>query len=695
MDRSWKIPLILALATLLVVCCVCFATTFGAAIVWFLQPGASTPLTGDLGPTHTPVVIRPTSMPPSPTQTREASGSPLLEVSPTQADPLNEPDQSPETLQTLKDTNIPTNDPIDLARRLQGVTGVSPTLEPPAFPPGLGDREVFWVTNIDTDENFQVQAVLAYITEHTYFWIEEGISYAEDDLARLAETFESQIYPTNREFFGGEWSPGVDGDPHLYILYAGGFGRTVSGYFSSRDVYPPEIQEFSNGHEMFVLNADNLSLGEDYAYGVLAHEFQHMIHWYRDRDETTWMNEGFSDLAMYLNGYNIGGHDYAYALNPDIQLTDWPNNPSQTVPHYGAAFLFLNYFLDRFGEQATKDLVAHPANDLESIDLLLQESGATDPLTGSTLTSDDIFMDWIVTSYVQDEEAGDGRYAYRLYPSAPQPSETETLRNCDQDMLTRDVHQYGADYISIRCRGDFTLNFEGSIQVGVLPTDPHSGSYAFWSNKGDEADMTLTRAFDFTAHSGPLTLSYWTWFDIEADYDYLYLLASLDGESWQILATPSGTADDPTGANYGWGYTGLSNAGPVWIKEQVDLSQFAGQTVLIRFEYITDAAVNGEGFLLDDIAIPEISYFSDFESDDGGWQGEGFARIQNSLPQTFRLALISKGASTSVEHVVLSADNTAEIPLHLGSEVEEAILVVSGTTRFTRLPAAYRFNFLP
>jgi hypothetical protein len=44
------------------------------------------------------------------------------------------------------------------------------------------------------------------------------------------------------------------------------------------------------------------------------------------------------------------------------------------------------------------------------------------------------------------------------------------------------------------------------------------------------------------------------------DYDYVYLMASLDGENWQILTTPSGTASDPTGNNQGWGYTGLSGA---------------------------------------------------------------------------------------------------------------------------------------
>ena len=55
----------------------------------------------------------------------------------------------------------------------------------------------------------------------------------------------------------------------------------------------PQAHEYSNAHEMFLFNADNTDLGEEFTYGVLAHEFQHMIHWYQDRNETSYLNEGF------------------------------------------------------------------------------------------------------------------------------------------------------------------------------------------------------------------------------------------------------------------------------------------------------------------------------------------------------------------------------------------------------------------
>jgi hypothetical protein len=235
--------------------------------------------------------------------------------------------------------------------------------------------------------------------------------------------------------------------------------------------------------------------------------------------------------------------------------------------------------------------------------------------------------------------------------------------------------------------GDFTLSFTGSTVTGLLPANPYSGDYAFWSNKGDESDMTLTREFDFTQASGPIELNYRTWYDIETDYDYVYLEVSEDGETWQIITTPSGTAEDPSGNSYGWGYNGVSAE---WIEESVDLSQYAGKKVFVRFEYVTDAAVNGEGFLLDDVSVDAINYRSDFEADEGGWVPAGFVRVQNVLPQTFRLALILSRDS-SVQMIPVDPDQTAEIPLSLKAG-ESAYLVIAGTTRFTREAASYQIE---
>jgi len=606
---------------------------------------------------------------------------------------------SSETLDTLKTTIVPENDPVDLAERFLGLSNIPDSVDPPSSPLQLGDRRDFWVTDTSTDETFQTEAVLRYAGPEIYFWIEDGVSYDEGELIALAQNFENEVIPTNRDFFGSEWNPGIDGDPHIYILYTTNVGITTAGYFSSADSLHPLAHEYSNAVEMFVLNADNSFLDETYTYGVLAHEFQHMIHWYQDRNETSWLNEGLSELATLLNGFAHTGFGSLYTSSPDLQLNDWPADSDETPPHYGAGFLFVSYFLERFGNEATQALVAHPANGLSSVDAVLSEFSYSDELNGGAIGADDVVLDWMVSNYLLDGSVADGRYTYPQYTDlVDRARPTEWISDCSSGVRPKDVRQYGADYIRFDCDGQLTLRFEGSTQTGLLPESPYSGDYAFWSNKGDESDMTLTRSFDFSDASAPLKLTYQTWFDIELDWDYLYLLVSTDdGDTWDFLSTPSGTETDPNGNNYGIGYSGYSGgeSGGVWIQESVDLSDFAGQEVLLRFEYVTDAAVNGEGLLLDDIAIEAIAYFSDFENDDGGWEAQGFARVQNLLPQTFRLALISHGDQTEVRLLDVDSDNTLELELDFDGDSSGYTLLVMGSTRFTRQPAAYQFEFLP
>jgi hypothetical protein len=624
-----------------------------------------------------------TSIPNFPTLVPPDFGTPTAEPEVTRP-PVDE--STNETALTLGNAVVPENDPYDLACRLKGICNVPETLDPPAVPFKVGDKQKFWISNSNTDENFQIEAELLYITPHTYFWAENPRDVNMNDLKRLMDTFEEKIYPTDREFFGSEWTPGVDGDPHIYVVYASNIGSTVAGYFSSSDSYNPKVKEFSNGHEMYVLGTSQ-DLGDNYTYSTLAHEFVHMIQFNSDRNDVSWINEGFAELGAFLNGYDVGGADWLFTTNPDLQLNDWADsNSPDFAPHYGASFLYLTYFLDRFGEDASKALTNNPENDITSVDSTLANLNITDPATGKVVTADDVFMDWALAMFISDKSVGDGRYTFHNYPDAPQTRATETISTCPSGPLARSVHQYGIDYISIDCAGESTIHFAGSTVTGLLPVEANSGQYAFWSNRGDESDMTLTREFDLTGVSGPVAISYWTWYDIEENWDYLNLEISTDGETWTILKTPSGTDKNPQGNAYGWGYTGKSNG---WIQEQVDLSDYAGKKIWLRFEYITDAALNGEGLLLDDVRIDAINYTADFESDDGGWEARGFVRVNNVLPQTFRLALIlERGGETTVQYIEVNADQTADIPLSLESG-DTATLVVTGTTRFTRTTATY------
>ena len=592
---------------------------------------------------------------------------------------------STDTLTTMDEAQVPENDPYELACRLQDICDVPRTVQAKSYK--LGDKEQFWISNSDTAEHTQITATLMYETPHSYFWVEEGTPVDKADMKKLMDTFEDKLYPTDREFFGSEANPGVDGDPHIYVIYASSIGHNIAGYFNSSDSFNPLVKEYSNAHETYVLGTSQ-DLADEYTYTTLAHEFVHMIQDPTDRNDATWMIEGFAEVGPLINGYSVGYADWEYVQNPDMQLNTWVDNSSPDFSaHYGQSFLYLTYFLDRFGKEVTKHLVSNPEDDMKSIDDTLAQMNVTDPQTGNVVTADDVFMDWAATLLLMDDSVGDGRYTYKIYPDAPKVENLTPVESCPQT-VSGTVNQYGMDYYSITCPGDHTLTFTGSTVVGLLPADPHSGKYLFWSNRGDESDMTLTREFDFTNATAPITMSFAMWHDLETDYDYTFLEASTDGQTWEILNTPSGTDEDPSGNSYGWGWNGQTNG---WKTEEVDLSQFAGQKVQIRFEYVTDAALNGEGFMLDDVSIDAINYQTDFEADNGGWEGAGFVRVENMLPQTYGLSLVIKGDTTTVTRITLDADQTAEIPVSL-KEGEEAVLIVAGTTRFTRQPAAYQLD---
>ncbi len=64
------------------------------------------------------------------------------------------------------------------------------------------------------------------------------------------------------------------------------------------------------------------------------------------------------------------------------------------------------------------------------------------------------------------------------------------------------------------------------------------------------------------------------------------------GRTWRIIETPGTSPENPIGNGFGPGYTGRSGGR---LPESVDLSPFAGEDLWVRFQYITDDAVNASG----------------------------------------------------------------------------------------------------
>ncbi len=665
-------------------CCACLTLAgAGAYLAYRPQLGAAL--------TQLPPVLTQAAYTPTPSPVPSVVSAPVPTPLPGSSD----------TLTAVENDQVPQSDLRALATRFKGIPNIPEVVSTTPANYHLGDTVQFWISNQDTNTNTKVNAKLAYETANAYFFVEDGVSARQQDIQKLMDDFQNKTYPTDHKYFGSEWTPGIDGDPHVYILYTGGLGAYVGGYFDSSSEYSHLVNPYSNEKEIFFLNADSgTPLSDPYWAGTLAHEFQHMIRWYHHPSDTVWMNEGFSMLAEDVNGYEPG-NEPAFLGNPDLQLDAWSDlsvSPQETTAHYGAAYLFLKYFLGRFGDTGILALSEDTATGLKAVDDTLTTLGAKDRATGKPLTADDVFADWTIANFLNNSSVDSGLYAYQGY-SGTIRRPTTSIDTCPQPQTAATVHQYATDYIAIQCQGQVTIAFTGSQQASLIPTTPHSGRYAFWSNRMDAGDTTLTREFDLTGVTSA-TLDYWAWWEIEKDFDYAYVEVSPDaGQTWQILHTPSGTASNPNGSNLGWAYTGCSGGGDPakscqasWVEEKVDLSAYAGKKIQVRFEYVTDQGLNYPSFEVDDISVPELNDTCNFEKDACGWTAQGFVRVDDVLPQSFVVQVIRESAGqTTVERMPLDANNQGSMTLDL-NRGDQAVLVVSGVTPFTTELASYQYE---
>ena len=191
------------------------------------------------------------------------------------------------------------------------------------------------------------------------------------------------------------------------------------------------------------------------------------------------------------------------------------------------------------------------------------------------------------------------------------------------------------------------------------PYDPHTGARFMWSQLADKAYKRLTRTI--TVPAGGASLSFWTSYNLEPDFDYMIVEAHTVGQdNWTTLPDVNGhtsgdlstdqscangwsstNGPDPqlhpflshyqthnpngsctsTGSSGSWNAATGSSGG--WQQFQVDLSGFASQQVEVSITVLSDQTIQlFPGVFIDDIVVSTGEGTTSFE-DDGdpmdGW----------------------------------------------------------------------------
>ncbi len=593
------------------------------------------------------------------------------------------------TFDELSQSMPPERDDIALAEAYRGAAEPPPTAMPVSEPLAIGTHQTFNINNLVDNTVIEIDAVLAEVSDHGYFWFDTGPESVDPDLDLLAEVgaeFDA-IYETDTFYFGPESNPGIDGDPHVYVVHAsplalcGSTNCGFAGYFTADNVLPQTANPDSNQHEMFIMNSQQF--GSSFYLNVLGHEFRHMIEDNHDRGDADWEAEGSATLAEELLGYPGSGQQRgnAFLENPDQQLNSWVDSAvASTLPYYGMGYVLNRYIFDRLGPDLYRQFAVSPGYGLRAVDEVAAANGLD-------LTGQELWLDWLTALAIHNNPNAPEMYQFK--GTALDTAVMTNIRRSENFDTT--VAQYAVDYYQLPT-GETTLNFQGQQLVPLLNTVPYSGETMWYAQRANYSDARLTRTVDLTGVDSA-TLQYAVYADIEEGYDFAYVSVSGDnGRTWQGLTANNmqGLApeDNPSGSAYtDRFYTGRTQT---WIQESIDLTPYAGQVIQLRFEYITDLILTFGGLAVDNIAIPEIGFYDDAETLADGWTAEGFTRAAATMPESWHLQLVTyENDVPVVEMLALNDDQTLSLTI---DEAEAPILIVAASAPFTLEPAHYRLD---
>jgi len=322
------------------------------------------------------------------------------------------------------------------------------------------------------------------------------------------------------------------------------------------------------------------------------------------------------------------------------------------------------------------DLVEYPTEDLPNTycdgDLQTTDGGKCNPLSND-------FAQYYLGAYLRSDAGGQDS-AGNIFPVAGTPggplngltfdlNGASSAKNQGGDGLGTGNFLVTSSILDEQTYPQFASDQAADWQLsGGAPFDPHTGSKYMFSQYSDEGYKRLTRTVDLTGVTGtqPANLSFWTSFNTEADWDFVYVEARTAGqddyttlpdqnghtsqntgsscpEGWgqelhpilehyqTVVNGPDpGTHDDetcdPVGSTGAWHAASGNSSG--WQNWSIDLSAYRGKQVEISIVFATDWGTRVvPGMMVDDTTVTAGSNVqqTSFETqgDLGGWSIPG------------------------------------------------------------------------
>ena len=489
-----------------------------------------------------------------------------------------------------------------------------------------------------------------------YMWFILENYGTNDEVSYLVNNFQMYFVPcinadgyvynqTTNPNGGGMWRKnrrnngggvyGVD----LNRNYSYGWNTTGTSTNTSNDTYcgpsafsEPETQAIrwlvQNNDFITSFNAHTYGQYILFPIGTTTAEFAPHHNWFQDESNHQVQYNGYSaikssglypasgdsDDYMYISDIGVNQKDTVFAHTPEVGTAFW--QPQSEIISTCKGMLFPNLILAHLAKQylvvQETDPTMMPSltgNFTHSAKRLGREAGSVsvsiEPILNITNVGPPVVYNLLQQQLVN------GNISYALNPNIQFGDQIKYVLKTDyglwikKDTITK---TYGSLTVQVTEDATSVANWTGNWSTTTATyvsatksfTDTPTGNYSNNTNK----TYSYVPTVDLTNASDAMVKFYAKW-NLEADYDFVQFQVSTDGGTtwigqcgnYTVLGTSANGSVQPNNQPL---YEGTRSS---WVVEEINLSDYLGQIIKLRFQLKSDGGTAADGFYFDDFQV--------------------------------------------------------------------------------------------